>query len=307
MFNQTLSTLNNIQTQFSIKDLENLSGVLAHTLRIWEKRYNLLEPMRTDSNIRMYCVNDLQNLLTVSSLYHQGYKISHIAHMSVEERNKRVRELMQTSKDVKLYEADVKLAMMTFDRYVFETVYEQMLKNLDFSSVFRNVFIPLLINIGIEWQSQAITPAHEHFLSNLIMQKLYHNIDLVSKVDTANRKVFALFLPLNEIHELGLLYLHYELLKHGKYSIYLGSSVPDDNLYSIQSVYDHVQFVSYFTIKPGNDDLSSYLNNFSSNILVNGNALAVTGRKLMQEHDQGQDNIQEYPNLKEMLEHLIKE
>ena len=255
MFNKKQNKLNIIKEYFSIKDLENLSGIKAHTIRIWEKRYGLLSPERTDTNIRYYSLDALQKLLNVSLLNNNGHKISKIAQMPEDKIPVAVREMI-VKKGVNNYTINsFKLAMLNFDYKLFNVTYNQLLVQKSFREIFLTIFVQLLEDIGLLWQSKTITPAHEHFVSNLIKQKIHLHIEnLQLQVPEKNNKVFVLFLPLNEIHELGLLYLHLEFLLHGYPSIYLGQSVPVENLKDLQNVHDNITYVSYFTVFPSEDE-----------------------------------------------------
>lgn len=272
--------MNNFKNQFSIKDLENLSGIKAHTIRIWEKRYNILTPDRTDSNIRFYDLKNFQKLLNVNLLYNNGYKISKIATLSDNELIKTVREQIQQDSNNSHFIDSLKLAMLNFDYVTFETTYNRMLLQLSFREVYISIFIPLLNQIGLLWQSDSITPAHEHFISHLIKQKIHTNIESVQQTrPVITDKVFVLYLPDNEIHELGLLYIQYELLVKGYHTIYLGQSVPYSNLNAVQEIYKNVTFVSYFTVEPCEDEALSYLEGLEAEVLAgSNNSLWVLGR-----------------------------
>ena len=260
--------MNSIATLFSIKDLENLSGIKAHSIRIWEKRYDLLEPNRTDSNIRYYDLDNLRKLLNITILYNHGYKISKIAKYSIEELENKVREYIGGKSDQDHFVNSLKVAMLKYDRNLFEHTYNSLVAESSFKDVFVNILIPFLQNIGLEWQSNSITPAHEHFFTNLLKQKLLINIERVQQVLPKNpEEVYVLYLPLNEIHEFGLLYIHYELLLKGHYSIYLGQSVPLENLQSLQSNFKKVNFISYFTVKPNPDEVNAYVNRLQEEVL----------------------------------------
>ena len=260
--------MNSISTHFSIKDLENLSGIRAHTIRIWEKRYHILEPDRTDTNIRFYDISNLQKLLNVTLLYNNGHKISKIAEYENVELQNKVREEVAHSNSNEHHIDALKLSMLNFDQSLFEYTYNRMLSQYSFKAIFLEVFIPLLQDIGINWQSNAITPVHEHFISSLITQKLHLNIERIQQSTPSDQETtYVLFLPLNENHEFGLLYIHYELLLKGYKSIYLGQSVPLDNLYLLQKVFPNIHFISYFTVKPELDELESYLSKLDTEIL----------------------------------------
>jgi len=294
--------LNNIASQFTIKDLENLSGIKAHTIRIWEKRYNVLNPSRSNSNIRWYDTGNLKKLLNVTLLYKNGHKISKIAELSDDELNQAVIDQISKGGDHSGYMDAMVLAMLNFDQGHFEQTFNRLIAEFSFRHVFLQVFVPLLHKIGIHWQSDSITPAHEHFISNLIKQKLQISIERVQQtVPKTNGVVYVLFLPDNEIHELGLLYMQYELLLRGCHVVYLGQSVPMDNLKAIQSVCEKIIFVSYFTIRPSSDAVEIYLDQFSRILLKNRNdALWVTGRNVVGRETQV-DKVLLFDDLESMI------
>lgn len=273
--------MNNIKTEFTIKDLENLSGIKAHTIRIWEKRYALFNPKRTDTNIRYYDIKDLQKLLNVSLLYHNGLKISKIAALSHSKLIANIKELsLKNGLDANALNV-FKLAMLNFDERRFHDMYDTLTKEHSFRYVFKNIFLPLLNEIGLLWQLDNIAPSHEHFISNLIKQKIYTNIDAISSNEVLEEQdIYVLFLPLNEIHELGLLYLHYELLLHGHRSIFLGQSIPIENLKEFVNTYIKVQYVTYLTVEPTQESLVDYLDTIYKSILEHKeNQLHVLGQK----------------------------
>lgn len=303
MLNKTIVKLNNIANNFSIKDLENLSGVKAHTIRIWEKRYNLLEPDRTDTNIRTYDIQNLKKLLNVAFLNELGVKISKIADLSDQELSALVREQIGKSSGVDHHLNSLKLAMFNFDQAAFEFTYNRLLAEAPFKKVFLEVFIPLLHQIGLQWQSGAITPAHEHFISNLIIQKLQINIEKVQQGGTSDHsKNFILFLPENEIHEIGLLYLHYELILKGFHSVYLGSSVPTSSLTNLEKTFDHMHFITYCTIKPEKSEVLDYIKDFDAQVLNAQHPLWVLGRNTLHlKQNQMPKNIVLFNSLNELI------
>lgn len=265
--------MNNLKTKFSIKDLENLTGIKAHTIRIWEKRYNLLEPKRTETNIRYYDLASFQKLLNVSYLNNNGYKISKIATLNSEEIPKLVREIALGSNLESHAVNSFKLSMVNFDQALFYSTYEALLKDKSFETIFYEIFIPLLTEIGLLWQTNTITPAHEHFLTSLIRQKILINTEMIqAETSPQSEKTYVLFLPDNEIHELGLLFLNYQLVAHGNFSILLGPSVPMDGLKDLNNYYDNLVFVSYFTIKPLKEEIDKYIANFDKKLLSDTNS-----------------------------------
>lgn len=276
--------MNNIKTEFTIKDLENFSGIKAHTIRIWEKRYNLFEPKRTDSNIRYYDIDSLKKLLNVSLLYNNGLKISKIANLPEAKIALSVRELVFNKGAGSQASVSFKLAMLNFDEVLFNQTYNGLISQMSFRNIFTEIFIPFLNEIGILWQVYSITPAHEHFISHLIKQKILINTEKLQFLQpNKTGKKFVLYLPMNEIHELGLLYMHFELLFHGHHSVYLGQSVPVENLNDLQKVFDEICFLTYLTVEPSKETVEEYLQQVYSEILKDTNdTLWVLGSKLAQ-------------------------
>nr|WP_321236695.1 MerR family transcriptional regulator [uncultured Psychroserpens sp.] len=260
--------MNNIKSTFSIKDLENLTGIKAHTIRIWEKRYNLLEPERTDTNIRYYSLSNLQKLLNVSYLNNNGYKISKLAAIETSKIPELVRDVALNDQSNNHILSTFKLSMINFDQKLFYDTYNSLEQEKSFTDIFYEDFIPLLSEIGMLWQTDTITPAHEHFATTLIRQKILINTENIqSQNQIKSKKVFVLYLPDNEVHELGLMMINYEIIAKGHQCIYLGQSVPTDSLKDILNYYDDITFVSYFTVKPEKDNINTYIKEFSEKIL----------------------------------------
>jgi len=271
--------LNTRPTTFSIKDLENLSGIKAHTIRVWEKRYNILIPERTITNIRLYNLENLQKLLNITLLYNSGYKISKLGKLSNNQIKEAVLGLTRKDGDKDYFFDELKLSMLGYDQFKFEQTYNRILSEMSFREMFLEIFIPLLECIGLKWLSDSITASHECFITSLIIQKLLINIERVQSVRSDKSKVYVLFLPDNEIHELGLMYANYELSKKGFQTIYLGPNVPIDSLESIVSCYSDVSFISYFTVFPTKSKVNTYLKEIDDKILSKHNLnLSILGR-----------------------------
>ncbi|WP_148782918.1 MerR family transcriptional regulator [Aquimarina intermedia] len=259
--------MNNIKQNFSIKDLENLCGVKAHTIRIWEKRYNLLTPERTETNIRTYSLTNLQKLLNVSYLVNSGYKISRISKLQKNEIDEYARRIVTENSTKSQAINAFKIAMLNFDVALFHTTFNELKEKRTFKSIFNEVFIPFLTEIGFLWQTGTITPSHEHFITHLIKQKLTLSIEqLQHSVATTKKRTFVLFLPQNEIHDLGILYVNYELLSHGYKTIYLGASIPLEDLKHLITIHPDVTFLSYFTVQPEKNAVQSYIEQFDTMI-----------------------------------------
>lgn len=257
--------MNNVKKKFSIRDLENLSGIKAHTIRIWEKRYNLLSPERTSTNIRTYSLASLQKLLNITLLYNNGYKISKIAKIPEQNIPLLVREIVAKN-SVKNHAINAfKVAMINFDQTLFMGTYNSLLSEKSFREIFMNIFIPLLNEMGMLWQTDTISPAHEHFITGLIKQKILINTEKLQHLEPSKTdKIFVPFLPENEIHEIGLLYINYEIVLRGYKSIYLGQTVPLENLNEVMNYFENLYFISYFTVVPTKDHINSYIKDFAA-------------------------------------------
>jgi len=271
--------MNNIKTTFSIKDLENLSGIKAHTIRIWEKRYNVLQPMRTETNIRYYDTAALQKLLNITLLHNHGYKISKISKLDEDRIPAMVNDII-SRKSVGLHAVNAfKLAMMHFDQALFIDTYDRLLAEKTFPEIFYEVILPLMEEIGLLWQTNTVTPAQEHFISNLVRQKILINTEkLQTAAPTRFDRTFVLYLPEGEIHEIGLMFLNYEMLRHGYKAIYLGSNVPLSCLADVKKYFDDVTYVSYFTVTPPPEEIPDYLAKLNNGIIRSDSEVWLLGR-----------------------------
>lgn len=279
MINLKLTRLDNIKQDFTIKDLENISGVKSHTIRIWEKRYNLLEPKRTETNIRYYSHQNLQKLLNVVLLSNNNFKISKIAKMSDEEILIYSREVANVTAINDEAIIALKLAMLKFDKAMFNATYHKLLIKKTFREVFKDVFIPFLNHVGLLWQTGTLLPAHEHFIANLIAQKIHINTENLQYEIKKPKKTYVLFLPENEIHELGLLYLNYELVLRGNQTIYLGQNLPLDNLEYFFKSKKKMCFVTSLTIQPYDDKIDAYFKQIENGLKNTAHELLAIGRK----------------------------
>ena len=295
--------MTNVKNVFSIKDLENLSGIKAHTIRIWEKRYNVLEPMRSETNIRFYDIKSLQKLLSIVLLHNYGYKISKISSLSHEEFNKLANDIISEKSAKNHAISTFKVAMMNFDQALFFNTYNKLLSEKTFKEVFYSVFIPLMHELGFLWQTDTISPAHEHFITFLIKQKLLINTEQVQTLTPTNEdKVFVLFLPSNEVHELSIMYLNYEILLNGYQTIYLGESIPIDSLLDLKRAFEKITFVSYFTVEPNQEILEDYIDEMHEKLIKNSdNEILILGRMTTQIKDKNKyKNIHVYNSIEEL-------
>lgn len=305
MFTSKRNTLNNIKQDFTIKDLENISGIKAHTIRIWEKRYNLLQPNRTDTNIRYYSPESLTKLLNIVLLNNNNFKISKIAAMSDEEILLKSRELAFSNAINDEAINSFKLSMYQFDKILFNNTYNTLLHKKTFREIFKDVFIPFLEQIGMLWHTDTLLPAHEHFISNLIAQKILANTEKLQYNITNSNKTFVLFLPENEIHELGLLYLNYELVLRGFHTIYLGQSLPLNNLNYFLESDREITFITSLTIQPYDDKIEEYFKEIDDVMADTKNKFIATGRKVQKiKHLNLNTNIQLFDTIADLLKVL---
>lgn len=238
--------------KYSIKELEQLSGIKAHTIRIWEKRHKLIDPSRTPTNIRFYSDQDLKKIINVSLLNNHGYKISKIADMTVDEMNRRVLELSELKNDISIHIDQLVLAMIDMEEEGFEKTLNTLILRYGFEKTITEIVYPFLEKIGLLWQTQNITPAHEHFMSNLIRQKLMVAIDGLPLPARGGKKIL-LFLPEGELHELGLLFYHYLTRKAGWRTYYLGQNVPHSDLVSVYNVHKPEVLLTSITTSTSGD------------------------------------------------------
>ncbi|MCB0487458.1 MAG: MerR family transcriptional regulator [Cyclobacteriaceae bacterium] len=218
--------------RYSIKELETLSGIKAHTIRIWEKRHRLIIPQRTPTNIRFYSDDDLKKIINVSVLNNHGMKISKIAEMTDSQIQSEIVQLTTQKSEADLFIEQLIIAMVDMEEEQFEKILSHLIVKFGFEKMITDITYPFLEKIGILWQTGNIDPAQEHFISNLIRQKIIVAIDSLPFASKDAKRV-VLFLPENELHELGLLFYHYILRKHGYKTFYLGQHVPQNDLVSV--------------------------------------------------------------------------
>lgn len=244
---------------YTIHDLEQLSGIKAHTIRIWEKRYGLIKPERTCTNIRIYSDNDLKKILNISLLNRHGFRISKIAGLSEEELNEKVLVLSQHSHSYGDHIDSLTSAMIELDDDRFYQLLSSSIMKIGFEETFIHVIYPFLEKVGILWQAGTIRPAQEHFISNLIRQKLIVAIDGALIHQKTSPRKFLLYLPEGEIHELGLLFYQYLIIRRGHKTLYLGPSVPQKDLEEIYKMYHPDFLVSFFVTQIEPKELRQYI------------------------------------------------
>ena len=260
--------------KYSIKELEHLSGIKAHTIRIWEKRYSIIQPERTATNFRLYSDDDLKRIINVALLNSHGYKISKIAAMSDAEITQKVLDLSNTNSDHSIHINQLVTAMVHLDEEKFETALSGFFLRYNFEQTMTDIVYPFLEKTGVLWQTYNISPAQEHFISNLIRQKLFVGIDGLP-LNAHSENTAVLFLPENELHEIGLLFAHNLLRKSGYRTIYLGQAVPHSDLRDVFKFYQPRILVTSLTTAIPDMAIEDYLKRLAldfdcDKILVSG-------------------------------------
>lgn len=265
------------QQTYSIKDLENITGTKAHTIRIWEERYNLFTPERTSTNIRVYSGDDLRKLLKISILIKQGTRISKLAGLSPQELDEQVKNSLIVTDNETIINGLV-VDMIGFDRIAFESRLDEVIVKLGFEDTIYQVIYPFFHKVGILWVTDAINPAQEHFVSNIIKQRFFSAIGN-QDVILPSAKKFILFLPENEEHELGLLLAYYLIRKHGHIGIYLGQNVPLDDVIVTWNVTRADYLVTHLTSLMDPEEQLAYLRSLTAR--APGAHILVSGQQVM--------------------------
>lgn len=246
-------------SNYSIRDLEQLSGIKAHTLRIWEQRYNIIEPKRTDTNIRLYDDQDLKLVLNISLLKEHGYKISEISKLSLDEMNSEVLAIA----DRKLNYPDqihaLTLSMIDLDEDRFEKIVSTNFLQFGFENTMINIIYPFLSRIGTLWTTGSIGSAQEHFITHLIRQKIIVAIDGQVVKYRPDSKCFMLYLPEGELHEISLLFASYLIRARHHRVVYLGQTLPFHELTFAYDVHKPDCIFTCITSSPASDEIQNYV------------------------------------------------
>lgn len=236
---------------YSIKDLEKLSGIKAHTIRIWELRYHLIEPRRTNTNIRYYSDDDLLKIMNVSVLNQNGYKISKIAQLEDNEITEIVLKLNSELPSLGTQTESLVISMLELDEFRFNQVFEKSVEQIGFETTIEQLMFPFLEKIGVLWLAGTINPAQEHFITNLVRQKLIAAIDRGQVKTEATHPRILFYLPEGELHEIGLLYYNYLARKANFEVLYLGSSVPFRDIIRVDEIRPVQLIFTSFVTSPG--------------------------------------------------------
>jgi methanogenic corrinoid protein MtbC1 len=273
---------------FTIKDLEILSGIKAHTIRIWEQRYSFLKPQRSDTNIRYYNNEELKEILNVALLNKYGFKISHISNMNREEVREKILFLNQS--DAENEKAITKLIqlMIDLDMDRFESVLNKIIRQNGINTAILQILFPFLQRIGILWQTGNINPSQEHLVTNLIRQKIIFGIDQALPEKVSQNSVL-LFLPEGEHHELGLLFVHYLLKCRGVRTFYIGANVPLKDLPQIIECKNPDYLFSHITSLHLHNGFEKFISKLKT--MLNQSKLIISGTQAQNYQKQVPENI----------------
>lgn len=265
-----------MSSKYSIKDLERLTGIKAHTLRIWEQRYEILHPERTDTNIRYYNNGDLRRILNISLLNNNGYKISAIAKLNEADISNEAEKFLNNYNKESDQIENLMLCLMDLDEERFEQVISNSAHKFGFENAIEKIVFPFVKHLGNMWQAGMINPAQEHYISNLIRQKLIVGIDSLKTNKSINKKTFVFFLPSHELHEMGLLYTYYLTKARGYNCLYLGQSVPFEDLVSITKQVNPDYLVTILTAPFPEGEMKTFFSNCAE--MIGETKFLVSGR-----------------------------
>lgn len=260
---------------FSIKDLENLSGIKAHTIRIWEQRYSFLKPQRSKSNIRYYGNEELKTVLNIALLNKYGFKISHIDKMTPGEVRDKITSLTYAEAYQERFINDLLQHMVDLDTARFEETLDVYIRSKGIEQAINQLVFTFLEKIGVLWLTNHMNAAQEHLVTNIIRQKLIVGIESITSYKQTN-KTILLFLPEGEHHELGLLYLFYVLRSRDMPVLYLGSNVPFKDLEFVANLKTPYHIFTHLTSIPGRFSLEKFIQQIQQRITTI--PFVITGR-----------------------------
>lgn len=287
-----------MENTYSINQVEVLSGIKSHTLRIWEKRYSIIEPKRTDTNIRYFTELDLKKILNISYLNKAGVKISKIAEMDEEDIFKEVITAYSSSNSILEIIELLCIDIFNYDLYSFKEKTEEYLRNNSFEKLIEEVIYPLFDRIGIMWQTNLIFPAQEHLFSNYIRQIICAEINKLS--NKPSKQNVLLFLRENEYHELGLLIYHFTLAKKGYKVFYLGQSVPFSDLKQAVKNINPKIIITTFLAYLEADTFNEYMNELEG--VANESSIYLSGNTTFIKDNKQHHNYTAISGLKEFLQ-----
>jgi len=249
---------------YSIRDLEKITGIKTHTIRIWEQRYKLVEPKRTQTNIRYYSDEDLKYLINVALLNKTGYKISKIAKMDKSQLHETIHDVAHNESSEEYYINELIKCTIDMDEIQAEEIINTCIRNEGFQETIEKILFPFLERLGFLWHTSSINVAQEHMMSNIIRRKIIVATDRI--IDNVNHRMKSviLFMPEWEGHELGLLFCNYRLRKKGHKVYYLGANMPTKDLVQMTKDVRVDSILGFITLNVSDRKMTHFLNQFNS-------------------------------------------
>ncbi|WP_169303301.1 MerR family transcriptional regulator [Pedobacter cryophilus] len=286
--------------KFSISDIENLTGIKAHTIRVWEQRYNFFTTKRTDTNIRYYDDADLCMFLNIATLNENGYKISKISKMDIDEINNLVKRLKEDHYNANVQVQMLSNAMLKMDDDEFDEILTGCVNDMGMEASMADIIFPFLRKVGFMWQVGSINPAHEHFATHKIGQKLIQQTYLHKKPSKHDSKRYLLFLPPNETHEVGLLFAQYLLKANGHQTLYLGQNLPFESIAEVNAYFEPDFAFSVLTVSNSDNNIDVTVKKLRENL---GNTpLILAGNQVSYHNICPQENLILIKNIKEFTQ-----
>jgi len=273
-----------VPAQYAIKDLERLSGIKAHTLRMWELRYGILKPERSCTNIRCYTTDDLKRILNISLLNNNGYKISRIATFMDEELVRHAQAILNKFSKESDQIDNLVLCMMEMNELKFDQTVSSCITHFGFEATMENIVFPFIRHVGSMWQLGIVNCAQEHFMAQLIKQKIIVATDQLPKEKSADGKSYLLYLPNKELHDMSLLYCRYLIRARGHKCLYLGPSVPLCDLRQLAESEVPEALVTIFTTPMEDVSLEVYIAELAS--VFSQSRILVSGRVFFESPDE---------------------
>lgn len=223
---------------FSIRDLENFSGIKAHTIRIWEKRYGILEPDRTDSNIRTYNESELKKILNVAYLNRNGLKISKIARLGEDELTQRVMAVSSSNDDLDqdFQPGKILMSAIRFSEELFTESLRPYIRKKGIEEAYTRYFHPLLEKARILWQTGSLSRAQEQFIRNVIKQIIVVEDSLIKSWTGRNKPAVAMINTSDNLTDNNFLFYKYVLKKRGFDVIFTGGILPASEVVEIYKI-----------------------------------------------------------------------
>lgn len=290
---------------YSIRDLEKLTGIKAHTIRVWEQRYNLIEPKRTKTNIRYYEDEDLKFLLNIALLNKNGVKISKIAKMSKEEISKQVASTSEINFEYGTQLDALTISMIEMDESKFDRIISTNIQQLGFERTMLEVIYPFLDKLSLLWLTGSINPVQENFMSYLIRQKIIAAIDKEPLITGHGVKKFLIYLPEGERQELTLLFMHYLLKSRRNHVVYLGLDISLGDLRDACTVHRPNYIFTMITETFAKESVQSYIDRLSNSFP--DSQILLSGYQVVAQHVESRKNITVLHSLDQMMAFMENE